>query len=151
MATILVNGCFDLLHEGHIRFLQTARRLGECYGANKLVVAINSDESARALKSAKWGEKYPIDDLITRCKKLGDYADQVVSFATEEELRGIIEFMCPCVICKGPDYVGQKVTGDDLAPVIILDTPEPDSVKQLKIQLYGQAPNTAYNSGTVSG
>ena len=109
---------------------------------NRLIVAVNSDRSARILKRSKWGEKYPIDDLITRCKKLCDYADEVVSFDTEEELRGLIEFMSPCILVKGPDYAGKSVTGDDLAPVIILDTPEPESVKAMKIQLYGQVPNS---------
>lgn len=163
MATILVNGCFDILHEGHRLFLKCAKRLGcgirgnwtdftllNGDKLNRLVVAVNSDESARALKGSKWGEKYPIDNLIERCKKLTDYADEVVSFTTEEELRGLIEWVSPCIIVKGPDYAGKAVTGDDLAPVLILDTPEPDSVKKLKIELYGQVPADCDSSGKPS-
>ena len=137
MATILVNGCFDLLHEGHVDFLYEARAVGGTN--NRLIVAVNSDESARQLKLAKWGEKYPIDDLVTRMAKLTQYADEVVAFDSEAQLHELIEWLMPCILVKGPDYAGKVVTGDDLAPVIILDTPEPESVKQMKIQVYGQA------------
>jgi bifunctional ADP-heptose synthase (sugar kinase/adenylyltransferase) len=146
MATILVNGCFDLLHEGHTRFLRAARNLGhksfECkwtFGPtkpNRLIVAVNSDAYARRLKAAKWGKKYPIDDLETRMQKLVSYADGVISFDSEEKLHELTEFLMPCILVKGPDYAGKAVTGDDIAPVIILDTPEPESVKQMKREIY---------------
>jgi D-beta-D-heptose 7-phosphate kinase / D-beta-D-heptose 1-phosphate adenosyltransferase len=145
MATVVCNGCFDILHEGHKTFLTRARQLGTicdsdltfCANAkHRLIVAVNTDESARRLKASKWGDKYPIDNLTTRCQKLCAYADEVCSFDTEEELRGLIELCSPCILVKGPDYAGKSVTGDDLAPVIILDTPEPESVKNLKIEAY---------------
>jgi D-beta-D-heptose 7-phosphate kinase/D-beta-D-heptose 1-phosphate adenosyltransferase len=138
MATILVNGCFDLLHEGHITFLLRAKHT-VCQPPNCLVVAVNSDESARQLKAAKWGEKYPIDSLATRSEKLSAYADQVIPFDCEDRLREIIEFLVPCILVKGPDYAGKRVTGDDIAPVVILDTPEPESVKLMKREIYGIA------------
>lgn len=155
MATIIVNGCFDLLHEGHIRFLQRAKFIGVSKKApfqdgtrrHRLIAALNSDASARALKQTKWGDKYPIDDLITRMSKIAPYADEVVSFSTEQQLWDFIQFNMPCIICKGPGYAGKVVTGDDLAPVIILDTPEPESVKRMKIQVYGQMPSSDGKAG----
>lgn len=151
MATIIANGCFDLLHDGHRRFLSRARWLLVTQTPrvpNKVIVAVNSDRYARELKAAKWGEKYPLDDLVTRCKKLIEWSDQVVSFDSEEELHGIIEHFMPCIIVKGPDYARKSVTGDDIAPVLILYTPEPESVKRLKIELYGQLPNESCKTGT---
>lgn len=143
MATIIANGCFDLLHEGHSRFLLDARWLGyprqtwKCTGhPNRLIVAVNSDESARALKLAKWGERYPIDDLHTRMRKLLEFADEVVAFDSESQLHDLIEFCSPCIIVKGPDYADKSVTGDDIAPVIILDTPETELVRQFKQKMY---------------
>jgi D-beta-D-heptose 7-phosphate kinase/D-beta-D-heptose 1-phosphate adenosyltransferase len=137
MATILVNGCFDLLHEGHVDFLYEARAAGGTN--NRVIVAVNSDAYARQLKLSKWGEKYPIDDLETRMAKLSQYADEVVAFDSEAQLHDLIEWLMPCILVKGPDYAGKVVTGDDLAPVIILDTPEPESVKLMKREIYGVA------------
>lgn len=136
MATILVNGCFDLLHEGHVRFLRAALALGGHGECNRLVVAVNTDASAKRLKTIKWGERYPVDNLETRMDKLRPFADDVFSFSWESELRSLIKQSLPCVLCKGPDYIGKRVTGDDLAPVIILDTPESEEVRQLKKRVY---------------
>lgn len=154
MATIITNGCFDLLHEGHKRFLVRAKQLGrvrfwsratwlpeaewtrdEPYH-QRLVAAVNSDESARTLKLAKWGVRYPIDDLQTRMRKLLEFADEVIAFDSESQLHDLIEFCSPCIIVKGPDYAGKSVTGDDIAPVIILDTPETELVRQFKQKMY---------------
>lgn len=107
---------------------------------NRLVVALNSDKSARSLKLSKWGENYPIDDLETRKRKLAPYVDEILSFDDQYGLYWLIYEMMPCVLVKGPDYAGQRVTGDLIAPVLILDTPEPESVKRMKVQVYGQLP-----------
>ena len=147
MATIFVNGCFDLLHEGHIKFLTMAKHLGHGRGGmtkwtlgpttpNRLIVAVNSTDSARRLKGAKWGENYPKDSLTTRMENLTRYADGVYSFDTEKQLRELIDQCLPCIICKGPDYVGKRVTGDDIAPVLILDTPETEEIRELKRKAY---------------
>lgn len=146
MAVLIINGCFDVFHEGHEKFFRAARNIGhksaECiwtFGPtqyHRLIVAVNSDQSARRLKSAKWGEKYPIDSLETRMANVRRFADEVVSFDTEDQLHEFIEFNMPCIIVKGPDYAGKVVTGDDVAPVLILDTPEPESVKQMKKKVY---------------
>jgi D-beta-D-heptose 7-phosphate kinase/D-beta-D-heptose 1-phosphate adenosyltransferase len=134
MARIICNGCFDLLHEGHKRFLAVARFLG---GTNHLIVAINSDASARKLKASKWGPGYPKDDQQTRAMKLRSYCDEVFIFDTEDQLEAIVAANAPCIICKGPDYAGKRVTGDELAPVLILDTPETDEIRAMKLKAYG--------------
>jgi D-beta-D-heptose 7-phosphate kinase/D-beta-D-heptose 1-phosphate adenosyltransferase len=133
MTRIVANGCFDLLHDGHVEFLMMARNLGY------LIVAINSDESARRLKAAKWGAAYPRDSQEVRADnlcKLG--VAQVIIFNTEEDLHTIIEFASPCIIVKGPDYAGREkeVTGSDIAPVLILDTPETPQIRELKRKAY---------------
>jgi D-beta-D-heptose 7-phosphate kinase/D-beta-D-heptose 1-phosphate adenosyltransferase len=142
MATIFVNGCFDLMHEGHENFLRrakwlgvTCRKIGEpCL--NRLVVALNSDASARALKSAKWGSKYPLLNLAERVEAVRAWADEVVIFRTEDELHHLIEICLPCILVKGPDYIGKRVTGDDIAPVVILDNPETEEIREVKRKAY---------------
>ncbi len=146
MATIFINGCFDILHEGHIAFFEAARNLGhksaKCkwtFGPtefHRLIVAINSDVYARKLKADKWGPGYPIDDQCTRAAKLRRFADQVTIFDNEEQLEAQIAAFMPCILVKGPDYAGKSVTGGNIAPVLILDTPEPESVKEMKRKVY---------------
>jgi len=132
------------MHKGHRAFLLHAKFLG-CdlrklsnfnLSSNKLVVAVNSDASARRLKTGKWGEKYPIDSYAVRHANVARFADVTLEFDSEEELHEIIKRHVPCILCKGPDYRGRRVTGDDLAPVVILDTDEPESVKEMKRKVY---------------
>ena len=147
VTRVFINGCFDMLHEGHMRLLRAARNIGhksmECKwtmgptNGIKLIVAINSDNFARRLKADKWGPGYPIDDQFTRAAKLRSYADEVRIFDNEGQLYALISAFAPCILVKGPDYAGQRVTGDDLAPVLILDTPEPEAVKAMKREKYG--------------
>lgn len=134
MATIIVNGCFDLLHAGHAQLLTRAKHIG--LGPNTLIACINSDRYAKILKADKWGEKYPIDDERARCAKLRRYADEVHVFDNEDQLWRLIWNARPCIIVKGPDYRGKPVTGDDLAPVLILDTPETEEVREIKRKAY---------------
>lgn len=135
MATIIANGCFDLLHPGHKRFLWQAKTLGSLT-IHHLIVAVNSDRSAQYLKADKWGIRYPLHPEEKRAADLSQYADQVMIFDTEQQLHDIIEFAMPCIIVKGPDYVGKRVTGDDIAPVLILDTPETAEIRELKRKAY---------------
>jgi bifunctional ADP-heptose synthase (sugar kinase/adenylyltransferase) len=142
MATIFVNGCFDLLHEGHRRFLTAAWLLGKrqrmTVPQNRVVAAINSDRYAQELKREKWGPKYPVHNFVARRRILEAYADEVEIFDSEDELRSIIKRNSPCIICKGPDYAGREseVTGADIAPVLILDTPETDEIREFKRKAY---------------
>lgn len=97
----LANGCFDLLHVGHVRYLRAARELGD-----RLVVAVNSDESVRGLK----GEGRPIMPAAERAEILAALAavDAVVIFP-ERDVRAIIQEIRPDFQAKGTDYTVESV------------------------------------------
>ena len=101
----LANGNFDLLHVGHVRYLRGAKALG-----GRLVVAINSDESVRALK----GEGRPVMPAQERAEivaALGD-VDAVVIFP-EPDVRPIIREIRPDIQAKGTDYTADSVPERD--------------------------------------
>ena len=102
---IMTNGCFDLLHAGHVTYLQQAKALGD-----RLVVAVNSDASVRQLK----GETRPINGLQERMTVLSALAcvDWVVSFEEETPERLYCRLL-PDVIVKGGDYSAGQVAGGD--------------------------------------
>lgn len=102
---IMTNGCFDLLHAGHVTYLQQAKALGD-----RLVVAVNSDASVRRLK----GESRPINGLQERMTVLAALAcvDWVVSFEEETPERLYCRLL-PDVIVKGGDYSSEQVAGGD--------------------------------------
>ncbi|MGZ5008806.1 MAG: bifunctional D-glycero-beta-D-manno-heptose-7-phosphate kinase/D-glycero-beta-D-manno-heptose 1-phosphate adenylyltransferase HldE [Methylobacter sp.] len=102
---IMTNGCFDLLHAGHVTYLQQAKALGD-----RLVVAVNSDASVRQLK----GETRPINGLQERMAVLAALAcvDWVVSFEEETPERLYCRLL-PDVIVKGGDYTSDQVAGGD--------------------------------------
>src|SRR5690606_31847618 len=93
---VFTNGCFDLLHPGHVRLLEAARALGDV-----LVVAINSDESVRGLK----GPTRPILPEDERAEVLASFAavDAVTIFG-EETPSALIEKVIPDVLVKGSDW-----------------------------------------------
>jgi len=102
---VLANGNFDLLHVGHVRYLRGAKELG-----GKLVVAINSDESVRALK----GEGRPVMPAAERAEivaALGD-VDAVVIFP-ELDVRALIREIRPDIQAKGTDYTVDSVPERD--------------------------------------
>jgi rfaE bifunctional protein nucleotidyltransferase chain/domain len=103
---ILANGGFDLLHVGHVRYLRGAKELG-----GKLVVAINSDESVRALK----GEGRPIMPVEERAEMVAalEDVDAVVIFA-EMDVRTIIREIRPDIQAKGTDYTAESVPERDV-------------------------------------
>lgn len=98
---ILANGCFDLLHVGHVRYLRGAKELG-----GKVVVALNSDDSARALK----GEGRPVTTEGERAELLAALhdVDAVVVFP-EKDVTAIIRDLRPDVHAKGTDYTEASV------------------------------------------
>ena len=102
---IMTNGCFDLMHTGHIDYLQKARELGD-----KLIVAVNSDESVRALK----GEARPINPLEQRMLMLSalECVDWVVAF-TEDTPERLYCRVLPDIIVKGGDYKPEDVAGGE--------------------------------------
>ena len=102
---VLANGNFDLLHVGHVRYLRGAKELG-----GKLVVAINSDKSVRALK----GEGRPVMSEGERAEivaALGD-VDAVVIFP-EPDVRALIREIRPDIQAKGTDYTVDSVPERD--------------------------------------
>lgn len=103
---ILANGAFDLLHVGHIRYLRAAKELG-----GMLVVAVNSDESVRALK----GAGRPLMPAAERAEILAALAgvDAVVIFP-ELDVRAIIQEIRPDIHAKGTDYTADSVPEADV-------------------------------------
>jgi D-beta-D-heptose 7-phosphate kinase/D-beta-D-heptose 1-phosphate adenosyltransferase len=102
---IMTNGCFDLLHAGHVTYLEQARALGD-----RLIVAVNSDASVRQLK----GESRPINGLKERMTVLSALAcvDWVVAFEEETPERLYCRLL-PDVLVKGGDYTPDQVAGGD--------------------------------------
>ena len=100
------NGCFDLLHPGHISLLQQARAT-----CDRLVVGLNSDESVRRLK----GESRPVQSELARATVLASLAsvDLVVIFGEDTPL-ALIQALRPDVLVKGADYTVDRVVGADL-------------------------------------
>jgi rfaE bifunctional protein nucleotidyltransferase chain/domain len=102
---ILTNGAFDLLHVGHIRYLRAAKRLG-----GKLVVAINSDESVRALK----GDGRPIFPENERAEIVAALSDvDAVVIFPERDVRALIREIRPDIHAKGTDYTPDSVPERD--------------------------------------
>jgi len=107
---IFTNGCFDLLHDGHLALLAF------CKGLGTVTVGLNSDVSVRKLK----GPSRPAQTELVRKKALEDsgLVERVVIFHEETPLRLITELE-PDVIVKGGDYAVEDVVGFELAEVII--------------------------------
>jgi rfaE bifunctional protein nucleotidyltransferase chain/domain len=102
----LANGGFDLLHVGHVRYLRGAKALG-----GRLVVAINSDESVRALK----GEGRPIMPAEERAEIVAALADvDAVVIFSELDVRAIIREIRPDIQAKGTDYTADSVPERDV-------------------------------------
>lgn len=100
------NGCFDILHRGHVAYLNQARSW-----CDRLIVALNTDASVRRLK----GEGRPVNDLDSRAAVIGGLAsvDRVTSFDDPTPL-ALIEKLRPDVLVKGADYTREGVVGGDL-------------------------------------
>lgn len=101
----LANGCFDLLHVGHVRYLRAAKELG-----GRLIVAINADDSVRALK----GAGRPIMPHAERAEILAALADvDAVVVFPERDVRALIREIKPDVQAKGTDYTTDSVPERD--------------------------------------
>ncbi|GAA0201300.1 bifunctional D-glycero-beta-D-manno-heptose-7-phosphate kinase/D-glycero-beta-D-manno-heptose 1-phosphate adenylyltransferase HldE [Kangiella japonica] len=115
---VMTNGCFDILHSGHVSYLKQAAKLGD-----RLIVAVNSDESVKRLK----GRSRPINPSDQRMTVLAELAsvDWVVEF-TEDTPQRLIEALAPDVLVKGGDYKVEEIAGSESVlanggDVIILD------------------------------
>ena len=103
---VFTNGCFDLLHLGHVRYLEAARALGDV-----LVVGLNDDDSVRRQK----GPGRPVLRLAERAEVLAALAavDHVVAFSEDTPLR-LIETLEPDVLVKGADWGPEEIVGRDV-------------------------------------
>jgi rfaE bifunctional protein nucleotidyltransferase chain/domain len=104
---VFTNGCFDLLHAGHVRYLQAARALGDA-----LAVAINGDESVRALK----GDGRPLNRAADRAEVLAALAcvDYVTIFS-ETRATDLLAKIRPAIYVKGGDYTRETLDPDERA------------------------------------
>lgn len=104
---VLTNGCFDLLHAGHVRYLQAARTLGDA-----LAVAINGDESVRVLK----GEGRPLNNEADRAEIIAalECVDHVIIFA-EVRATQLLEKVRPAIYVKGGDYTAETLNAEERA------------------------------------
>lgn len=104
-TVVMTNGCFDILHAGHVRYLQEARQLGDC-----LVVAVNDDASVERLK----GPGRPINPLRQRLEVMQALksVDYVVPFAEDTPAR-LIHRVAPDILVKGGDYREDEIAGAD--------------------------------------
>jgi rfaE bifunctional protein nucleotidyltransferase chain/domain len=124
----LANGCFDLLHVGHVRYLHAAKRLG-----GRLVVAVNSDESVSALK----GVGRPLMPAAERAEILASLADvDAVVIFPEADVRALIREIRPDVHAKGTDYTAETVLERDVVlecggRVEIVGDPKDHSVSEM--------------------
>lgn len=113
---VLTNGCFDLLHTGHVRYLEEARRCGDA-----LLVAVNSDDSVRELK----GPSRPVNGELDRAEVLAALrcVDHVTIF-TGKRVTDVIRLLRPAVYAKGGDYTpetldrGEKAALDEVGAEI---------------------------------
>lgn len=97
----LANGCFDVFHVGHVRYLRAAKQLG-----GRLVVAINSDDSVRKLK----GEGRPVMPAEERAEILAALADvDAVIIFDESDVRALVREIRPDIHAKGTDYTADSV------------------------------------------
>lgn len=103
---VFTNGCFDILHLGHVQLLQKAKTLG-----SKLVVGLNSDDSVRRLK----GDSRPVNDETARKAILESLSivDEVIIFNEDTPLN-LIKKLSPDIIVKGGDYTVEEVVGHEL-------------------------------------
>ena len=102
---VFTNGCFDILHLGHIDYLEKAKLKGD-----KLIVGLNSDNSVKKLK----GNQRPINSAITRSKMLAalEFVDMVIEFDEDTPLI-LIESLLPDILVKGGDYTKENIVGAD--------------------------------------
>jgi D-beta-D-heptose 7-phosphate kinase/D-beta-D-heptose 1-phosphate adenosyltransferase len=108
LKIVFVNGCFDILHPGHIAMFECARSLG-----TKLIVAIDSDEKVKQMK----GDSRPVNSQDDRKFILEAirHIDEVIIFNSKDELQELVKTIKPDIMMVGSDYKGKEVVGSDYA------------------------------------
>lgn len=110
-AIVFTNGCFDLIHPGHVKVLEFSKSQGDV-----LVVGLNSDDSVRRLK----GAGRPIQDQFSRAVVLA--AMEAVDWVTlfdEDTPEKLVDLVRPDVLVKGADWKGRKVAGSEFAGRVV--------------------------------
>lgn len=141
---VFTNGCFDIIHHGHIDSLLKSARLG-----TKLVVGLNSDHSVNKLK----GKNRPVFDVASRSMMLAalGFVDAVVIFYEETPAK-LIERIIPDYLVKGKDYAVHEIVGHETVirhggQVITLDL-VPDISTSILIEKIKQIKNESYSDGS---
>jgi rfaE bifunctional protein nucleotidyltransferase chain/domain len=111
-SIIWVNGCFDVMHMGHIEMLKYAKSLGQT-----LIVGTDTDERVKSNK----GFSRPINNLALRVRFLEAirYVDTVVTFDTDEQLNDLIRFYNADTMVVGEEYKGRRIVGGECVKNII--------------------------------
>ncbi len=100
---VFTNGCFDLLHSGHVHIFREAKKLGDVF-----IVAVNEDESVRKIKGGS-RPIFPLEERLEVLEAIEDI-DYLVSFAEETPQR-VIAALLPDVLVKGGDWASEEVVG----------------------------------------
>jgi rfaE bifunctional protein nucleotidyltransferase chain/domain len=105
-SIVFSNGCFDVLHLGHVEYLAKARDLGDI-----LIVGLNSDDSVRRIK----GSHRPVNKEVARATTLAalSFVDAVIIFE-EDTPHELIKLIQPDILVKGKDYEGKEIVGTDV-------------------------------------
>jgi D-glycero-beta-D-manno-heptose 1-phosphate adenylyltransferase len=103
---VFTNGCFDILHLGHVDYLEKAKKLG-----SKLILGLNTDKSIQRLK----GPDRPITDEYSRARVIAalEFVDAVILFE-EETPYDLISYLKPDILVKGDDYAIENIVGADV-------------------------------------
>jgi len=128
---VFTNGCFDILHIGHVKYLQKAKSLGD-----KLIVGVNSNESVKRLK----GKDRPINDEYDRAYLLAslEVVDYVVIFDDDTPYE-LIKEIKPDVLVKGADYRGKEIVGSDIVEEVkLIDFVEGKSTTNIIKRIKGE-------------
>jgi rfaE bifunctional protein nucleotidyltransferase chain/domain len=106
LTIVFTNGCFDLIHLGHVDYLEKSRNLGD-----KLIIGLNSDQSVKKIK----GPGRPILDEVARARILSSFqfVDAVILFSDETPLN-LIREVKPDVLVKGNDYKPENIVGAEI-------------------------------------
>jgi len=109
---VWTNGCFDILHRGHIELFKYARSLGD-----ELIVGIDSDEKVKKDK----GESRPFNTLHDRIALLSAivYVDKVIPFDTTNELERMVKWLKPHIMVIGSDWKGKEVIGQKYTEKVV--------------------------------